>query len=569
MRSVPSSALEALDWGIAEFQPYYEELLAQDLKETTLDQWMLNWSSVSKLASEVAARTDVAVTVDTTDEAAEQRFLRFNEEVIPQLRIYDNQLQSKLVSSGLKPEHFDIPLKKFQADIELFREDNLPLFTQQKTLGLEYDKVVGAQTVEWNGEEITLSQLSIEMQNPNREIREKAWTLAMQRTLQDRDKLNQIWTQLMDIRGQIAKNAGKANYRDYVWQAMKRFDYTPEDSVRFQDAIEQVVVPAARRIYERRQQRLGFDSLRPWDLEVEVTKAPPLRPYTTVEELERRTQQIFDRVDPELGGYFKIMREENLLDLDNRKGKAPGGYCTEFALAARPFIFMNAVGTHEDVQTMLHEGGHAFHAFEASRLKYFAQQDMPVEFAEVASMSMELLAAPYFTDEDGFYSETEAARARIEHLEGIIKFWPYMAVVDAFQHWVYTNHAAASDPQNCDTKWAELWDRFMVGIDYTGLEDVKQTGWHRKLHIFQIPFYYIEYGLAQLGAVQVWANARKDQQKAVESYRSALALGGTVSLPSLFDAAGARFALDAETLQQAVDLVESVINDLEHTANAV
>ncbi len=569
MRAVPSSAAEALDWGNEDFRPFFEELLAQELTETTLNQWMLDWSTISKLASEVSSRLDVAVTVDTTDEAAEERFLRFNEEVIPQLRIYDNQLQSKLVASGLSPERFDVPLKKFRVELELFREENLPLLTQEKTLGMEYDRVVGSQTVEWKGEEVTLSQLNVESQNPDRDVREQAWQAAMQRTLRDRDALNGIWGRLMDLRGHIAKNAGKENYRDYVWQVMKRFDYTPEDSIRFQDAIEQVVVPAAQRLYERRRQRLGLDSLRPWDLDVEVTQAPPLRPYKTVEELELRTQQIFDQVDPELGSYFKIMREESLLDLDNRKGKAPGGYCTEFALAARPFIFMNAVGIHDDVQTMLHEGGHAFHAFEASRLPYYAQQDVPIEFAEVASMAMELLAAPYLNGDDAFYSESEAARARIEHLEGMIRFWPYMAVVDAFQHWAYTNHTAATDPKHCDAKWAELWDRFMVGIDYTGLEDVKETGWHRKLHIFQIPFYYIEYGLAQLGAVQVWANARKDQQQAVENYRSALALGGTVSLPALFDAAGARFALDAETLQQAVDLIETVIDDLEQTVRPV
>jgi oligoendopeptidase F len=569
MLSIPTSAHEALDWGVENFSPYFDQLLEQKLTQDNLDSWMRDWSTVSKLASEVGSRLYVAVTVDTTDEDAEVRYLRFNEELLPQLRLYENQLQAKLVASGLKPENFDVQLKKFHADLDLFREENLPLFTQQEALGVEYDKIIGAQTVEWEGEEVTLSQLSLQAQNKDRTVRERAWRLAMERTLKDRDKLNELWTKLMDIRGKIASNAGKADYREYMWQEMKRFDYTPEDSIQFQEAIEQVVVPAAKRIYDRRRQRLSLDSLRPWDLEVEVTDAPPLRPYKTSEELERKTLAVFDQVDPALGNYFRIMRDENLLDLDNRKGKAPGGYCTDFPLSAKPFIFMNSVGIHEDVQTMLHEGGHAFHVFESADLLYYPQQEVPTEFAEVASMSMELLASPYLAGEEHFYTAAEAARARIEHLEGIIKFWPYMAVVDAFQHWAYTHHQDASNPANCDAKWAELWDRFMIGIDYTGLEDVKQTGWHRKLHIFQIPFYYVEYGLAQLGAVQVWANSRTNQKQAVANYRHALSLGDTVSLPQLFEAAGARFAFDAATLQQAVDLIEEVIISLEPAENAL
>jgi oligoendopeptidase F len=569
MPAIPASALDALDWDVESFRPHFDQLLAQELTPDSLDQWMLDWSAVSRLASEVASRLYVAVTVDTTDEAAETHFMRFNEELLPQLRIYANQLRAKLVASGLKPDNFDVQLKKFNAALDLFREANLPLFTQQEGLGVEYDKVVGAQTVEWNGEEVTLSQLNVEAQNPDREIREDAWRSAMERTLQDRPALDDLWVQLMEIRGQIAKNADKADFRAYKWQELNRFDYTPENSIEFQNAIEQVVVPAAQRLYERRRQRLGLPTLRPWDLEVDTTNAPALRPFKTSQELESKTLAIFDQVDPALGDYFREMRDENLLDLDNRKGKAPGGYCTDFAFSSRPFIFMNSVGIHDDVQTMLHEGGHAFHAFESFALPYHAQQDVPTEFAEVASMSMELLASPYLSSDEGFYSDSEAARARIEHLENIIKFWPYMAVVDAFQHWVYTHHQEASDPRNCDAKWAELWDRFMVGIDYTGFEAIKETGWHRKLHIYQIPFYYVEYGLAQLGAVQVWANARNDQKQAVADYRKALALGDTVPLPKLFETAGARFAFDAATLQQAVDLVEEVIAELERPESAL
>jgi oligoendopeptidase F len=258
------------------------------------------------------------------------------------------------------------------------------------------------------------------------------------------------------------------------------------------------------------------------------------------------------------------MRAESLLDLDNRKGKAPGGYCAELAVERKPFIFMNAVGLHDDVQTLLHEAGHAFHVFEAARLPYHQQLEYGMEIAEVASMSMELLAAPHLTrDAGGYFSREEAARARVEHLEGIVLFWPYMAVVDGFQHWVYEHPDDARRPANCDATWDTLWQRFMPVVDWSGLEDQRRTGWQRKLHIFQLPFYYVEYGLAQLGAVQVWRNSLADPAHAVADYRRALAMGATATLPDLFAAAGARFAFDAGTLSEAVQLVERTIQELD------
>jgi oligoendopeptidase F len=280
-------------------------------------------------------------------------------------------------------------------------------------------------------------------------------------------------------------------------------------------------------------------------------------------EFQEKAAAIFDHVDVQLGAYFKRMQAEKLLDLDNRKNKAPGAYCTSFDVSRRPFVFMNAVGIQEDVQTLLHESGHAFHVFESGRLPYTQQLSVPMEFAEVASMGMELLAAPYLTRSDGgYYTNAESARARIEHLEGNILFWPFMAVVDAFQHWVYENPAQGSDPESCDSKWAELWQRFIPVVDWSGLEQERNAGWQRKLHIHQVPFYYIEYGLAQLGAVQIFANALQDQARAVSDYRRALSLGGKVTLPELFATAGGKFAFDVGTMQAAVSLMENTIESL-------
>jgi oligoendopeptidase F len=364
----------------------------------------------------------------------------------------------------------------------------------------------------------------------------------------------------MEVRRKLAANAGLPDYRAFRWQQQLRFDYTPADCKSFQQAIEEVAVPAATRIYDKHRRELGVERLRPWDLDLELypLHVPPLHAYSSFEELERGAAAIFTRVDPQLGEYFATMRRESLLDLENRKGKAPGAFCTSFATLQRPFVFMNAVGLSADVRTLLHECGHAFHVFERSRLPYHHQWRSGMEFNEVASMAMELLATPYLEESlGGFYSKADAARAINEQLERIVLFWPYMAVVDAFQHWAYEHHAQASDPGNCDEKWAELWRRFMPGVDWSGLEQEAMTGWHRKLHIHRYPFYYVEYGLAQLGSVQVWRNALQDQAGAVNSYRQALALGGTVPLPELYAVAGAKFAFDHETLGMAVRLCEA------------
>lgn len=562
--TLPKSALDFMDWDWAKIEPYINELISRDLNADNINQWLTDWTQISELLSECFSRLQVASTVDTTDEAVSKQLNDYLDNIYPKAQEANQKIQQKLLDSGLKPNNFEIPLRNMKAEVELFREENLPLQTQSHKLGQEYDRITGAQSVEWDGEERTLAQLKPYLQDTDRVVREKVWRLSMERSLQDREALNELWVKFLNLRQEIAKNADFDNYREYTWQSYLRFDYTPENCISFHQAIEEVVVPAAKRLYDKRQQQLGVETLRPWDLDVDPVGHHALRPFKTTEDMEERCEAMFNLVDPELGNYFSIMRQENLLDLPNRKGKAPGGYCTNFDVERKPFIFMNAVGLHDDVQTMLHEAGHAFHVFESSHLPYSQQLAVPMEFAEVASMSMELLAAPYLVkDKGGFYTEDEAARARVEHLEGIIRFWPYMAVVDAFQHWVYENIEDAKNPDNCDAKWGELWDRFMKGIDYSGLEDEKVTGWHRKLHIFHIPFYYIEYGLAQLGAVQVWRNALGDQANALNAYRKALSLGGTVTLPTLFQAAGAKFAFDSQTMTEAVELVENTINDLD------
>ena len=555
---------EFMRWDWAQIEPHYQALAAQPIAKTNVESWLKDWTRLSKLLRETHQRLWVASTVDTTDEQAQQRYTDFLDNIYPQAQAAEQRLKEKLLASGLEPEGFEVPLRNMRLEAELFCEANLPLLSEELKLATEYDKIIGAQTVEWQGKEVTLIQLHPVYLDPDRSLRERAWRLASARQLADQQAINDLWVKLLAIRRQLAANVNLPDYRAYRWRQLLRFDYTPEDCKQFHRVIEAVVVPAARRLYARRRRLLGLGALRPWDVHVDVHGRPPLKPFATIAELEEKTAAIFERVDPELGNYFKIMRQERLLDLDNRKGKAPGGYCTDFPDSSRPFIFCNSVGVHDDVQTLIHEGGHAFHVFESSRLPYAQQMHVPLEFAEVASMGMEFLASPYLSaGQGGFYTSAEAAQARVEHLEQSLLFWPYMAVVDAFQHWVYENAEAASDPANCDAQWAELWDRFMTGVDWSGLEQEKMTGWQRKLHIHEDPFYYVEYGLALLGAAQVWRNALKDQGAATAAYRRALALGGTATLPQLYAAAGARFAFDAGTLEEIVTLMERTISELE------
>jgi oligoendopeptidase F len=565
---LPRSAQEFASWALAE--PFARDLLERALPPAALDAWLADWTRLARLVTETQQRLYVATTVDTEDQEAERRYYAFLEQIYPAWQAAEQQLKQKLLASGLQPDNFAVPLEHMRAQARLFREANLPLMTEEQKLSNEDDKLRGAQTVEWEGRELTLDQLQPLYQEAERAVRERAWRLAQSRQLQDRGALNELWGRMLDLRRRLAANAECPDYRAYRWQQLLRSDYTPDDCEAFHRAIEQVVVPAAERVYERRRRRLGLETLRPWDLDVDPQGRAPLRPFGPVADLEAKCATMLARVDPELGAQFEIMRREQLLDLDNRKGKAPGGYCTYFPMAERPYIFMNAVGVHEDVNTLLHEAGHAFHVFHifnGDGLPYHQQWEVGMEIAEVASMSMELLAAPHLSaSAGGFYADGDAARARIEHLECILRFWPYMAVVDAFQHWAYTHPDAAADPASCDASWSALWRRFMRGVDWSGLEDEMADGWRQKLHIFQTPFYYVEYGLAQLGAVQVWRNALSDRAGALARYRYALALGSTAPLPELYAAAGARFAFDAATLGQAVELIERTIDQLEASA---
>jgi oligoendopeptidase F len=572
--SLPVSvdAIDPQKW--ATFEPYFAALLSRDLTAENSRQWLMDWSGLLCLLWESISLTFISKSLDTANQAYEQAFLTVVEEIIPQAESANQALKEKLLTLDHSQPAFadmQLVLRQMQTESALFRVENSELQTAVAKLDNEYEKITGSMLASWDGEEKNLTQLAALLKNPDRAIRERAFAMMSGLWLQHRETLNDIYSQMVKLRHQIAINAGLADYRAYAFLSYGRFEYTPEDCLAFHDAIEAIAVPATRRILAKRRERLNGDAIRPWDwipeksLLIEADQLPPLAPFQGQDALIQGSLNIFHQLDPQLGRYLANMAEEQLLDLDTRPGKALGGYCSTLHLRRRPFIFMNSTGNHDDVQTMLHEAGHAFHVYEAAHLPLIWQTEAPMEFCEVASMSMELLAAPNLVqDKGGFYTASQAAKAQIEHLENIITFLPYMAVVDAFQHWVYTHPEQAQNPENCDQTWDTLWQRFIPDLDWTGYENSRQTGWHRKLHIFGNPFYYIEYGIAQVGALQIWRNSQQNHADALRTYRQALSLGGTQTLPQLFHAADVQFRFDTPLLKELVDLVEYTIHQLEH-----
>lgn len=563
--SLPKSPDKFMDWSWHEFEPFYQNLNERPLNEGNIAAWLADWTSLIDMVSEIQARLTVEVTRDTNDKEAERRYNDFLDRIFQKSHTANQRLKTRLISSGLEPQGFIIPLRKMKAEAGIFQEANLPLLSEERKLASRYNKITGSQTVTWDDKQLTLQQLRLVLHTPERATRERAWRLAAQRTLEDRADINNLWAEFMALRSRLARNAGCQDYRHYRWSQMTRLDYSPQDCIEFQNAVEEIAVPAATRVYLNCAERLGVTKLRPWDLDADLFPVPlsPPTAYGTTHELQIKVGNTFSKLDAEFGEYFSIMSHEGCLDLDNNVGKAPGAYCTSFPITRMPYIFMNAVGLSEDVRTLLHESGHAFHNFKRFDLPY-AQQRIPgLEFAEVASMSTELLSSPFITTANGgFYSPPDADKFLKTHLERILTFWPYMAVVDAFQHWVYTHHEEASSPDNCDSKWHQLWKRYIPGVDWSGLKHSAETGWHRKPHIFRYPFYYIEYGLAQLGAVQVWRNAQEDPERSLNQFKGALCLGGTASLPDLYKTAGAKFAFDSQTLEDAVRFIENEIKKL-------
>jgi oligoendopeptidase F len=550
------------DW--AQIAPLFDQLEArahQCRTATDLDKWVLDGGELSAALDEESAKRYIAMTCHTDNADAEKAYLHFVEQIEPELKPRQFKLAQLYLNHPLRPqlpaERYSVFDRNTRVQVELFRPENVPLETEEAKACQQYQKLSGSLTVQFHGEEKTLVQMARYLEEPNRALRQEAWELVAKRRLQETGKFEEIFEQLLQLRQKIAANAGFPDYRAYAFRARARFDYTAEDCLRFHDAIEREVMPVLRELQADRKRQLDLPKLQPWDLAVDPLSRPPLRPFEQVSTMVGKTQAIFDRLDPGLANGFRTMQDLRLLDLANRKGKAPGGYQSTLSESRLPFIFMNAVGVQRDVETILHEAGHAFHALATRPEDLYPYRSAPIEFCEVASMSMELLGNEFL---DCFYEAPDAKRARRDHLEGIIEIFPWIATVDAFQHWIYT-HPGHTRAERTEA-WLALMDRFGGNVDWTGYEAVRANLWHRQLHIFIHPFYYVEYGIAQLGALQVWSNSKQDPAHALRQYQHGLALGGSKPLPELFAAAGCRFDFSQKTVQPLMGLVRSELDKL-------
>ena len=538
---------DASQW--VNIEPYANDLLSRELNcSGCLETLIKDGSTLAEHVSEAGTLLSIAMTCDTESEVKRRAYLDFIENVQPKLSEFADAFNHRLAGhpalDELPPRH-DLMIKRILTDIAIFREENIPLQVEEAKLETEHSTITGAMTVEFDGEERTFSQMALYFENTDRSIREAAWRTVVERMGQDSERLSGIYDELIRIRHQMALNAGFDDYRPYIFEAKHRYDYSIDDCLEFHDSIERVCVPMMHELQERRREALGVATLRPWDVGeksgggVDLHGRPPLAPFEDVERLISGCSNVFHGMSPELGGMFDMLRERNSLDLESRKGKAPGGYQANLEKTRIPFIFMNAAGTHDNLSTMLHEAGHAFHSCYSSNLELIGDRNPPIEFAEVASMSMELMSQPQWSE---FYGDEDARRAKLEDLEKIVCFLPWMATIDAFQHWVYANPGHTHEERS--EQWLELRRRFGPRTDWSGFNELKETSWQSQLHLFQVPFYYIEYGIAQLGAIQLWQHHRRDSKDGLARYARAMKLGNTKPLPELFEAAGLDLGFD-------------------------
>jgi oligoendopeptidase F len=558
---LPDSPSHLVDASWDELAPLYEELARRPLDD--LEGWLGDWSDLEKLAGEAGRLAAIAYAADTRDAEKERVHLRWVSEHQPKRHEQTNRLARRLLDTGLVPAGLETTIRRFGNQVELFRAENLPLQAENSRLDAAYDKLTGGMTVDWDGEQLTIPQVSARTGEPDRQVRERAFRLSFEPYVRQRAELVELFDAMYGVRQQLARNAGFGSFRDYAHREKNRFDYTVDDCLRWDEAVREAVVPAAQRALERRRVQMGLGALKPWDLQADPLGRPQLRPFAKVGELCAAAARIFDALDPTLGCYFQLMVEEGLLDLDSRPGKAPGGFCTSLPHRGRAFIFMNAAGVEADVRTLIHEAGHAFHSFERQALPLIWQQEVGSEAAEFASMSTELLTLPFLgAAQGGLYSDEDARRARASYLEGVLVLFGHIASVDAFQQWLYTAPEGA-DADARDAKWLELRAVYEPGLDWSGLEEQRVARWYSQLHIFQVPFYYIEYGLARLAALQVWRDSLRNPSQALARFREALALGGSRPLPEVYAAAGAELIFDAAGMRELIELVESELAKIE------
>lgn len=545
--------------------PIFDELLERPIESAkALEQWLRDRSELEALLEEDFAWRYIRMTCNTADEALLASFQYFATEIEPKVAPLNDQLNRKFIESPfigqLNQAKYAILIRGTKKALELFREENIPLQTTIQVEQQKYQGITGAMSVQLNGQEYTLEQAATFLKDTNRDVRKQAWEAITQRRLQDKNTLNSLFNELRKLRHQVAINANFENFRDYMFAALGRFDYTADDCFQFHEAIEKTIVPVLAQQAEKRKEALNLSSLQPWDMEVDVLGKPALKPFQNGAELIEKSIACFGKLDPFLGDRLRTMKANGLFDVESRKGKAPGGYNYPLAETGAPFIFMNSAGSFRDLTTMVHEGGHAIHTFVTADLELNDFKHCPSEVAELASMSMELISMDHW---DEFFSNPEELnRAKKEQLKDVLKTLPWVAVVDRFQHWIYTHPEHSTEERN--EAWKGIFEQFGANfIDWTTHQEAELHLWQKQLHIFEVPFYYIEYGMAQLGAIAVWKNYKENPEKGLNQYLDALKLGYTKTIREIYATAGIKFDFSAAYIQELVNFVQQELEILE------
>jgi oligoendopeptidase F len=561
-RQFLNPSFQLSDW--PSLAPYLDNLCQRKLDKTTeLERFMKDRSELESYLSENFAWRYIQMTCDTQNIEIKKHYEQFVTDIQPKLAEYDDILNNMTLASPaldqLSESGYAIAIKGMRQATEIFRSENISYFTELQQLSSQYQAAIGAMAVEINGKTLTLQQAGVYLESTDRSLRQEAYTKIQNRRLQDATHLEELFDRMLVLRQKIAKNAGFGNFRDYMFAAMKRFDYGPTDCFSFHDAVATAVVPMLQKAAEQRKTALNLDSLKPWDKAVDVAGRASLRPFEGGADLLDRSIKVFNRLDPFLGQCMQKMKELNRLDLESRIGKAPGGYNYPLEESGFPFIFMNASSLMRDVITLLHEGGHAVHSILTKDLPINYFRNFPSEVAELASMSMELLTMDFW--DEYFDNQIDLKRAKIQHLEDIISTLPWVATIDKFQHWIYENPGhTAVDRQNA---WLQIYETFTDSTtNWAGQEAYKAYMWHRQLHIFELPFYYIEYGIAQLGAIAVWKNYKQNAQKGLEAYLEALALGYTKTIKDIYTTAGIKFDFSAANISELMAFVQTELQHL-------
>ncbi len=556
---------ETLEINWENLEPFFKELCDRAINSVEeLEKWLHDRSELEAALEEDFAWRYIRMTCDTASEELLQNFQYFATEIEPKIAPYSNELNKKLVNSEwadkLDDEKYFIYLRGVKRSLELFREENIPLQTEIQVEQQKYQSITGSMSVHIGEKEFTLEQASVFLKDTDRAKRQEVWEKITERRLQDKDTLNALFNHLRELRHKVALNAGFENFRDYMFQALGRFDYTPQDCYAFHEAIEKEIVPILKEQAEKRREALKLDALKPWDTEVDVTGKAALKPFENGNELIEKSIQCFTNINRYLGERLEIMKDNGLFDVESRKGKAPGGYNYPLSETGAPFIFMNSANTFRDLTTMVHEGGHAVHTFLTADLELNDFKHCPSEVAELASMSMELISMDNW---DVYFDNAEdLKRARRDQLFDVLKTLPWVAVVDQFQHWLYTN------PNHTDAErteaWKQIYETFGAGfVDWNNYPEAEDNLWQKQLHIFEVPFYYIEYGMAQLGAIAVWKNYKENPEKGLQQYLDALKLGYTKTIKEIYETAGVKFDFSAAYVKELAEFVKAEMEKLQ------